>query len=202
MPDNDTYLYAVDTFSAGSRPVHGPREMRPKDALAYLAQRLADQHPGCLSPAYWTNRAAAILADSAERAGVACTWRVARGRGVIVTAEPLPSAAAFEVRVFPLFEDEESTEEVIACFEHPRLVTAMREAGIRAEAWMRIDCEEVRLAQERAPLVGFEAEITARLSSPLPAAIAVSGGEAGEEGSAASRRTGERAGSAPVPQAA
>lgn len=167
MSDTDTHLYAIDSFSADRKIVYGPRELREEDALAYLAQRLADQHRGGLSATYWTNRARGILEEAANKPGVSRVERVARGRGAIVTAEPVTSAAVFEVRVFPLFEDEDSTEELIAAFEHPRLPVAMREAGARAESWVRIECEELRVVQERAPLVGFEAEIIARLSTPL-----------------------------------
>lgn len=167
MNDTDTYLYAIDSFSASESTVYGPRELREEDAVAYLAQRLADQHGGALTPTYWINRAREILGDSARRPGVACIERVARGRGVIVTAEALSTAALFDVRVFPVFEDEHRAEEVIAAFDHPRLGVAMREAGVRAEAWARIASEEVRIAQDRGPLDGFEAEITARLSTPL-----------------------------------
>ncbi len=167
MSDTDTHLYAIDSFSADQKTVYGPRELREEDALAYLAQRLADQHRGGLGAAYWTTRAGRILEESADKPGVACIERVARGRGVIVTAEAISSAAMFEVRVYPLFEDEDGSEELIAAFDHPRLAVAMREAGVRADAWARVDCEELRVAQERAPLVGFEAEITARLSTPL-----------------------------------
>lgn len=167
MSDTDDHLYAIDSFSADRKIVYGPRELREEDALAYLAQRLADQHRGGLGATYWTTRARGILEEAANKPGVACIERVARGRGAIVTAEPVTSAAVFEVRVFPLFEDEDSTEELIAAFEHPRLPVAMREAGVRADSWVRIECEEMRVVQERAPLVGFEVEITARLSTPL-----------------------------------
>jgi hypothetical protein len=167
MSDTDDHLYAIDSFSADRKLVYGPRELRQEDALAYLAQRLADQHRGSMSATYWTARARGILEEATNQPGVACIERVARGRGAIGTAAPVASAAAFEVRVFPLFEDEDGTEELIAAFEHPRLAVAMREAGVRADAWARIECEELRVAQERAPLVGFEAVITARLSTPL-----------------------------------
>jgi len=43
----------------------------------------------------------------------------------------------------------------------------MREAGLRAESWSQLDSEEVRIKQERGPLVGFQAEVTARLTTPL-----------------------------------
>lgn len=167
MSDTDDHLYAIDSFSADRKFVYGPRELREEDALAYLAQRLADQHRGGLSATFWNTRARRILEEASSKAGAACIERVARGRGVIVTAEAVTSAAVFEVRVFPRFEDEDSTEELIAAFEHPRLAVAMREAGARAESWVRIECEEFRVVQERAPLVGFEAEITARLATPL-----------------------------------
>lgn len=190
MNDSDTYLYAIDSFSASRKTVYGPRELREEDALAYLAQRLADQHGGALSPTYWTNRAREILEDSAHRPGVACIERVARGRGVIVTAEALSTAALFEVRVFPVFEEEDRSEELIAAFDHPRLSVAMREAGIRAEAWARIASEEAPIAQERGPLVGLEAEITARLSTPLLPGRSATERETDRERSHASRRCG------------
>lgn len=205
MNDTDTHIYAVDTFSPCRNAVRGPRELLEDEALDYLAQRLADQHRGGLAPAYWRTRARGILEEARQQPGAACIHRVARGRGVVVTAEPAESAAVYEVRVFPLFEDQGEAGEICAAYDHSRLAVAMREAGLRAEAWARMDCEEVRLAQERGPLVGFEAEVTARLKAPLlPGGSAVPSGEAVGESGYAPRRgcAGERDTSLPGTPAA
>lgn len=184
MNDTDTHIYAIDTFSPCRKTVRGPRELSEDDALDYLAQRMADQHRGALTPAYWRARAKVILDEARQQPGAACIHRIARGRGVVVTAEPADSAAVYEVRVFPLFEDEGDAGELCGAYDHPRLAVAMREAGLRAEAWARMDCEEVRFAQERGPLVGFHAEVTARLKAPLlPGSAAMPSHEAvGEVG--------------------
>lgn len=187
MTDPETHTYAIDTFSPDCRSVRGPRDLPEADALDYLAQRLSDQHRGGLAPIYWRTRAGAILEEARQKAAVACIHRVARGRGVIVTAEPVESAAVYEVRVFPLFEDDGGGGELCAAFDHPRLALAMREAGLRAEAWTRVDSEKVRLEQERGPLVGFEAEVSARLRAPLLPGRSAEAGSA-EETSHAPRR--------------
>lgn len=167
MNDTHTHIYAIDTFSPCRKTVRGPSELPEDEALNYLAQRLADQHRGGLAPAYWRTRARGILEEARQQPGAACIHRVARGRGVVVTAEPADAAAVYEVRVFPLFDDEGGAGELCAAYDHPRLALAMREAGVRAEAWARMDSEEVRFAQERGPLLGFQAEVTARLKAPL-----------------------------------
>src|SRR5215203_2501991 len=100
----DSHTFAIDSFSPDRKAVRGPRELPEDNALDYLAQRLADQHRGGLTPIYWRTRAGAILDGARGKPGAACLHRVARGRGIIVTAEPVDSAAVFEVRVFPLFE--------------------------------------------------------------------------------------------------
>lgn len=167
MTDPISHTFAIDSFSPDRRNVRGPGDLPEADALDYLAQRLSDQHRGGLTPVYWRTRAGAILEEARQKSGAACIHRVARGRGVIVTAEPVESAAVYEVRVFPLFEDDGDAGELCAAFDHPRLGVAMREAGLRAEAWTRLDSEKVRLEQERGFLVGFEAQVTARLTAPL-----------------------------------
>lgn len=206
MNDTDTHIYSIDTFSPGRRAVRGPGELPEDDALDYLAQRLADQHRGGLAPAYWRTRARGILEEARQQPGVACIQRVARGRGVVVTAEPADSAAVYEVRVFPLFDDEgDDAGELCAAYDHPRLALAMREAGVRAEAWARMDSEEVRFAQERGPLVGFEVQVTARLKAPLlPGRAAIPSDEAVGEASYAPRRgcPGKRGASLPETPAA
>jgi hypothetical protein len=159
--------YAIDSFSPDRKSVRGPSDLPQDDALDYLAQRLADQHRGGLTPVYWRTRAASILEEAAQKPHAACIHRVSRGRGVIVTAEPVTSAAVYEVRIFPVFDDDGGPGELCAAFDHPRLTIAMREAGLRAEAWTRVDSEEVRVQQERGPLIGFDAEVTARLTVPL-----------------------------------
>jgi hypothetical protein len=184
----DTHIYSIDTFSGDRRTVPGPQELSEDDALAYLAQRMADQDRGGLSPAYWLRRARTVLEDAARGPGVACIHRVARGRGVIVTAVAVDSAAAFEVHLFPLFDDDGEAGEICAAFAHPRLAEALREAGIRAEAWVRIDAAAVVAEQERGALVGFEAEITARLMAPLLPATAAGSAEASREASHAPLR--------------
>ena len=179
MNDTDAHLYDIDTFSAGQAVVRGPRELAEPDALAYLAQRMADQHAGALAPSYWQKRAQALLEEASERPGASCSHRIARGRGVILAAEPVKSSAVFEVRVFPLFDDDGEAGELCAAWDHPRLAVAMREAGVRAESWMRVESEAVRAEQERGELVGFEAQVTARLAAPLlPQGAAKALGEA------------------------
>jgi hypothetical protein len=163
----DTYTYAIDSFSADRRAVRGPRDLLEDRALDYLAQRLADQHRGGLTPTYWRARAGGILEEACQQASVACIHRIDRGRGVIVTAEAVESAAVYRVQTFPLFDDDGAPGEQCAGYEHPRLPEAMREAGLRAEAWIRMDSEEVRLERERGPLVGFTVQVTAELIAPL-----------------------------------
>lgn len=176
MTEDDQHIYCIDTFSADRKTVAGPRDLREEEALIYLAQRMADQHRGGLTPTYWRNQARSVLERARCQAGVACIHRVARGRGVIVTAELPSPAAMYEVRVFPLYADDGDAGELCAAFDHPRLAVAMREAGARAESWMRVEAagwqrEEVR----GGGLVGFEAEIIARLASPLLPGHAESG---------------------------
>jgi hypothetical protein len=193
----DTHTFAIDSFSPGRKAVAGPRDLPEDDALDYLAQRLADQHRGGLAPTYWRTRARGILEEASQQPGAACIHRVARGRGVIVTAEPLDSAATYEVRTFPLFEDDGGPGERCAAYDHPRLAVAMREAGLRAEIWARQDSEELRLEQGRGPLVGFSVEVTARLTGPLlPGRSASPPSEAVEEAAYAPRRGCSRVGGA------
>jgi hypothetical protein len=163
----DVHIYAIDSFSSDRKAVRGPSDMPEPDALAYLAQRLSDQHRGCLSTAYWRARARGILDEARRRSGAACTHRTARGRGLIVTALRLEAAALFEVAVLPQFDDFEGIGEQFAAVEHPSLAAAMREAGRQAEAWVQMDSEKVRREQDRGPLVGFEFDVSARLASPL-----------------------------------
>lgn len=167
MNDTETHTFAIDSFSPDRNAVRGPRDLLERDALDYLAQRLSDQHRGGLTPTYWRTKARGILEEAGQQAGAASIHRVARGRGVIVTAEPHESAAVYEVRVFPLFDDLEGAGEQCAAHDHPLLAVAMREAGHRAEVWAQAKSEEGRVEQERGPLVGFEAEVTARLTTPL-----------------------------------
>lgn len=167
MNGADFNTFTIDSFSSDRKSVRGPRDLPEDDALDYLAQRLADQHRGGLTPVYWRTRAGSILEEAAQKAHAACIHRVSRGRGVIVTAEPVTSTAVYEVRIFPVFDDDGGPGELCAAFDHPRLTIAMREAGLRAEVWTRVDSEEVRVEQERGPLVGFDAEVTARLTVPL-----------------------------------
>jgi hypothetical protein len=167
LTETYTHTYSIDTFSADRKAVPGPRHLADEDALAYLAQRMGDQHRGGLAPAYWEKRAGILLEEAARGPGVACIHPVARGRGLIVTAEPALAAALWKVEVFPLFEDDGDVGELCAAYDHPRLAVAMQEAGLRAEAWARIDSEEVRREDERGPLVGFEAQVTAHLAAPL-----------------------------------
>jgi hypothetical protein len=180
MNDTDTHTFAIDSFSPDRKAVRGPRDLLDRDALDYLAQRLSDQHRGGLTPTYWRTRARGILEDACRQPGAACIHRVARGRGVIVTAEPLESAAVYEVRVFPLFDDFEGVGEQCAAYDHPLLAVAMREAGQGAEVWAEAKSEEVRVERERGPLVGFEAEVTARLRTPLLPGRSAEGRTAGE----------------------
>lgn len=163
----DTYTYAIDSFSADRKAVPGPRDLLEDQALDYLAQRLADQHRGGLTPTYWRARAGGILDEACHQAGVACIHRIDRGRGVIVTAEAVESAAVYLVKTFPLFDDDSAPGEQCAGYEHSRLPVAMREAGLRAEAWIRMDSEEVRRERERGPIVGFTVQVTAELIAPL-----------------------------------
>jgi hypothetical protein len=205
MSETDTHTYDLDSFSAGREVVHGPRELLQADALSYLSQQLADQHRGALNPAYGTTRAQEILEEASRQPGVACIHRMARGRGVIATAEPIDTAAVYEVRVFPLFEGDGERGELCAAFDHPRLSIAMREAGVRVEAWARIDSEAVQVEQERGPLAGFDAEVTARMTAPLlPGAAAPQTDEAvAEEGNAPRRGCLRESGVAvPAPPAA
>lgn len=167
MINADLHIYAIDSFSSDRKAVRGPSEMAEDDAVAYLAQRLSDQHRGGLSPAYWRARAKRILDEARRRSGAACIHRTARGRGLIVTASPLEAAALFEVAVLPRFDDCEEIGEQFAAVELPSLAAAMREAGRQAEAWLQMDCEKVRLEHDRGPLVGFEFEVSARLAAPL-----------------------------------
>lgn len=205
MNHTDTHTFAIDSFSPDRKAVPGPSDLPQDDALDYLAQRLADQHRGGLTPTYWRTRARGILEEAGQQPGAACIHRVARGRGVIVTAEPLDSAAVYEVSTFPLFDDDGGPGERCAAYDHPRLAVAMREAGLRAEVWARMDSEEVRLGQDRGPLVGFTVEVTARLIAPLlPGISAACGTEAVEEAVYAPRRgcSGVRGASMPASQAA
>ena len=156
MNDADLHTFAIDTFSSDRKAVRGPSEMPKTDAVAYVAQRIADQHRAALSTAYWRARARDVLEEAQRQPGVACIHRTARGRGLIVTAEPLGTAAVFEVTVLPQFDDFEGVGEQFAVVEHANLAAAMREAGRQAEAWLQMDCEKVRREQERGPLVGFE----------------------------------------------
>lgn len=167
MNGADLYTFAIDTFSSDCKAVRGPSEMAETDALAYVAQRLADQHRAALSTAYWRARPRDVLEEAQLQPGVACIHRTARGRGLIVTAEPLETAALFEVAVVPRFEDFEGAGEQFASVERPSLAAAMREAGGQAEAWLQMDCEKVRREDDRGPLVGFEFEVSARLAAQL-----------------------------------
>lgn len=176
MTEDDQHIYCIDTFSADRKTVAGPRDLREEDALTYLTQRMADQHRGALTPTYWRDQARSVLKRARDQAEAACVHRVSRGRGVIVTAELLSPAATYEVRVFPLYADDGDAGELCAAFDHPRLAVAMSEAGARAESWMRVEAAEWQREEERGgELIGFEAEIIARLASPLLPGHAESG---------------------------
>ena len=168
MSENDQHIYRIDTFSPDQKFVAGPRELREDDALGYLAQRMADQHRGSLGPTYWRDQARLLLERARDQVGAPCLYSVARGRSVTVTAELSSPAAVYEVRVFPLYEDDGDAGELCAAFDHPRLAVAMREAGVRAESWIRVEAAEWHREEERGgDLVGFEVEIYAYLKSPL-----------------------------------
>jgi hypothetical protein len=191
--------FAIDTFSSDRKAVPGPSEMAETDAVSYVAQRLADQHRAALSTAYWRARARDVLEDAKRQPGVACIHRTSRGRGLIVTAEPLEAAALFEVAVLPRFDDFEGAGEQFASVERPSLAAAMREAGRQAEAWLQMDCEKVRREDERGPLVGFEFEVSARLAAPLLPGNAEHSATRSESALHAPRRgcSGRRAGPQP-----
>lgn len=190
VAEDSPHIYSIATFSTDQKAVAGPGDLREEDALTYLTQRMADQHRGGLTPTYWREQARSVLDRARDQAGAACIHRVARGRGVIVTAELPSPAAMYEVRVLPLYADDGEAGELCAAFDHPRLAVAMREAGARAESWMRGEAIQCQKDEERrGELVGFEAEITARLASPLLPGHAESGrGDADRGESYAPRR--------------
>jgi hypothetical protein len=168
MTDAHTYTYDLSTFSIGGN-VAGPCAQPHDAALEYLAQRMADQHRGGLTIFYWRSQASRLLAEAKDCPGVDCSRTVLRGRGVTVMAFVATSAASFGVELFPLFDDDGPLGSVVcAAAHHPRLSVAMREAGLRAEAWLRTHAAAVSTADERGPVIGFEATVDGRLLAPLP----------------------------------
>ena len=166
-----TYTYDLSTFSAAGH-VTGPCAQSHDAALEYVAQRMADQHGGGLTPHYWRGQAGRLLADAKDQPGENCKRSVCRARGVIVKAFVATSAASFGVELFPLFDDDGPLGTVVcAAAHHPRLAVAMREAGLLAEAWLRTQAAAVSAADERGPVIGFEATVDGRLLAPLPSPI-------------------------------
>lgn len=165
MTDSDQCIYTIHSFSAdGALP--GPSDLSHDEAQAYLAQRMADQHPGGLTAKYWNAEAGRILEKARESPGSATIRPVARGRGVTVRAIAA-GGASFEVRIHPLFDDDGPAGELCAAFDHPHLAEALRQAGRRAQSWLRVEAQSWCEADERGDVVGFEAEIFARLNSPF-----------------------------------
>ena len=164
-----THTFDLATFSAEGA-VEGPCAQPREAALEYLAQRMADQHRGGPAATHWRAEAARLLSEAEGRPGEPRRRSVARARGVTVTALPAIAATAFRVELFPLFDDEGPAASVVcAAASHPRFPIAMREAGLRAERWLRHEAATLRAAEERGAVVGFEATIDARLLAPLRA---------------------------------
>jgi hypothetical protein len=168
MTDAHTYTYDLSTFSTDGN-IAGPCAQPDEAALEYLAQRMADQHRGGLTTFYWRSQASRLLSEAKDCPGVDCSRAVLRGRGVTVTAFVATSAASFSVELFPLFDDDGPLGSVVcAAADHPRLSVAMREAGLRAEVWLRTHSAAVSTADERGPVVGFGATVDGCLLAPLP----------------------------------
>lgn len=169
MNGNHTFTYDLATFSAEGA-VPGPCAQLRDPAAEYVAQRMADQHRGGLSPAHWRAEADRLLSRADQDPGVPHRRCVLRARGVSVTSFPATAAAVFGVELVPIFDDEGPVA-AIACAaaSHPRLSVAMGEAGLRAEHWLSHRAGSVGVAEERGPLVGFEAAVDARLLAPLRA---------------------------------
>jgi hypothetical protein len=181
MNATETYTYDLATFSAEGT-VPGPGAQRRDPAVEYVAQRMADQHRGGLTIAYWRSEASRLIEDAQECPGIPRSRLVLRGRGVSVIAHPATVAAAFRVELFPIFDDEGPAGPVFcAAATHPRLSLAMAEAGMRAEHWLRHQADAVSSAEERGPVVGFEVTVDARLLAPLRALPEPAAGRAAGE---------------------
>lgn len=167
MNATDTFTYGLATFSAEGT-VPGPGAQRRDVAVEYIAQRMADQHRGGLTTAYWRSEASRLIDEAQEIPGIPRSRSVMRRRGVAVTALPATTAAAFRVELFPIFDDESPARRVAcAAASHPRLALAMTEAGLRAEHWLRHQSGAFSATEDRGPVVGFEVVVDARLLAPL-----------------------------------
>lgn len=165
MTDPAPCIFSIDSFSPEGT-VPGPRALHDRDAVAYLAQRMADQHRGGLTSTYWKAEARRLLEAARESPALSTIRRVERGRGVVVCAQPA-GAAVYEVSLYPLYDGDSRGGKAWAVTDHPQLAEAMGEAGLRGERRLHRKSGADDAAGDGRQLVGFHAEIRALLLSPL-----------------------------------